>query len=132
MVPIHLDRINARTLLRLCNYAMTQRTPQQNKAFRKYATMLAEQLNDAGYTLTRCVEEDLLKYEVSWNQENVLDIMARPVMLALYPLKAWRDPDRPSTAELSTTEISQVYEELNRFTGLKFGVSMDFPSEESR
>ena len=119
---------------------MTQRTLPQNNAYWLYCDLLAEHLNDSGFTLQACIELGLkdpskaLKVEAKWTKENIADMLGRIVMLTLWPNgpneNGWKRPDRPSSKELSTTQISEVYEVMNRATGQKWGVSMPFPSED--
>ncbi len=93
-----------------------KRTLTQNSAIHKYFELLADGLNDAGYDVTSTI-----KIPVSFTPDTVKKYLFKPVMTALFP-------DKNSTTELSTIEVNQVYEELNRLTGEKFGVSLVFPS----
>lgn len=97
---------------------MTQRTTTQNASLHVYTKLLADGLNDAGYDVNTTIT-----VPVSFTSETVKEYMFKPIMRALYPEKV-------STTELSTTEIQEVYENLNRLTGEKFGVSMPWPSNE--
>lgn len=98
---------------------MSQRTPTQNASLHVYARLLAEGLNDAGYDV-----QTVITVPVSFTDKTVKKYMIKPIMKALYP-------DYESTTELSTTEIQEVYENLNRLTGEKFGVSIPWPSNEN-
>jgi len=98
---------------------MTQRTGQQNKALHKYCQMVADEMNAAGYDA-----KQVISLPISLTPEIVKDCIFKAIMTALYP-------DKTSTTQLSTTEIQDVYENMNRATGQKFGVSMDWPSDES-
>lgn len=96
-----------------------QRSAQQNKAIWLYCEQLAEELNDAGYDMT-AIE---IKIPSKFTKENVMELLFRPVMKHLYPGK-------DSTTQLQRTEVSEVYDVVNRATGQKFGVSLLFPGEE--
>ena len=82
--------------------------------------MLAQALNDAGYTVN---STEVLRLPVSWTGENIKEFLFRPIMKALYP-------DKKSTAELTKIEWSQVVEELNKALGERVGVHVPYPSEE--
>ena len=96
-----------------------QRSGQQNKALHKYCQMVADEMNAAGYDA-----QTVISLPISLTPEIVKECIFKVIMKALYP-------DKTSTTELSTTEIQDVYENMNNATGQKFGISMDFPSEES-
>lgn len=95
-----------------------QRTRQQNKALWKYLTLLAEAMDDAGLDM-----REAISVPIQPTKDNVKSEMWDRVMTALYP-------DIDSSTKLSTTKIQDVYENLNRFTGQKFGISIDWPSSE--
>lgn len=95
------------------------RTLLQNKSLHKYCELLAEALNDAGYDF-----KEVITMPVSFTKENVKEYMFRRVMSALYP-------DLESTTELTTVQIQTVYNELDRLTATKFGIHVEWPSEES-
>jgi len=95
------------------------RTIQQNKALHKYFSMLSEQLSDAGYDMRSTLKHDV---EIPWSQDNVKACMAKPIMMAMF--------EKEHTSELSTKEINELYEVLNRHTASKLGISVPFPSNE--
>ncbi len=95
-----------------------RRTPKQNASLHVYAKLLAEQLADAGHDM-----RELIKVEITPTAENVKQTMIKPVMRALFP-------EIKSTAQLTTTQIQQVYEVLNRATAERLGVSIEWPVRE--
>ena len=98
---------------------MTQRSLSQNSAAHLYFTQLAKAMNDSGYDVRKTI-----KMPVDFTPDTVKEYLFKPVMMALYP-------DKASTTELSTTELSEVYENLNRLTSDKFGIGLEFPSYEN-
>src|ERR1044071_6647334 len=96
-----------------------QRTIQQNKALHLYFQIIAEKLNDAGLDMRVVLKPEV---EIPWTKESVKDHLWRPVQ-DLYLKK-------DSTTELTTDEITKVYEVLNRFLAEKHGISEPFPSIE--
>ena len=96
---------------------MTQRTDQQNKALHKYFRMLAEALQDADYDMRE------LKVDIRPTEELVKKYMWKPVQEALY--------DKKSTTDLSISEVSEVYDHLNRALIDKLSIHVPFPSEDN-
>jgi hypothetical protein len=95
------------------------RTIAQNRAMHLYFTMLAEELNRRQLTVT-----NVLKVEIDWNPGRVKENLWRPVQEAVLKKK--------STTELNKDELDKVYDTLNRALGIKFGVSILFPSIENK
>ena len=96
-----------------------QRTGQQNKALHKYCQMVADDMNAAGY-----VADEVITLPIRLTGDLVKDCIFRRIMSALYK-------DYESTTELSTTEIQDVYLNMSRALGEKFGISTPWPSDES-
>lgn len=96
-----------------------KRTDQQNKALHLYCELLAAALDSAGYDMRK-----LIKVPIKPTKENVKETMVRPVLNALYP-------DIKSTTEVTTVQMQELYEVLNRATAEKLGISIPWPSEES-
>ena len=94
------------------------RTLQQNRALHKWCEQLAETLADAGYDM-----RTLIKVPITPNKDNIKSEIVHPVMRALYP-------DIESTADLSTTQMQDLYETINRALGEKLGVHVPWPSHE--
>ena len=97
---------------------MTTRTPQQNKSLHKYCSMVADEMNAAGYDFKKAIT-----LEIAMTPYLVKEYIFKAIMRAMYNVE--------STTELTTTQIQKVYETMNYNTGTKFGISMDWPSDES-
>lgn len=96
-----------------------QRTLQQNKALHVFFQNVADKLNEAGLDLRAVLKPHV---EIPWSKELVKEHLWRPIQeLQLR---------KQSTTELTTDEVSKVYEVLNRFLGEKHGIYVPFPSEE--
>jgi hypothetical protein len=94
-----------------------QRTIQQNKALWTYFELLAQTLNDAGLDMKVVLKPDI---EIPWSKQTIHDYLWLPVQEMLKQKK--------STTELTTTEINEVWEILNRHLSEKFGLYIAFPS----
>lgn len=97
-----------------------QRSIKQNASIHKLFSDIADTLNEAGLD-----QRIVLKPEVSipWNLESVKTSLWKPIMRAA--------THKDSTTELDSVEIDKVYDILMRHLGEKFGVFVEFPSDES-
>ena len=95
-----------------------QRTLKQNKSLHLYCTMLAESLNEAGIS-QKVFLRDL--------EVDNTPISVKEVFKGLARAKYLKD----STTELTTKEMMELYEEINRQTS-KIGIYIEWPSEETR
>jgi hypothetical protein len=96
-----------------------KRTIRQNSALHLYLEHLSEALNGAGLDMRKTLRADI---DIPWTMESAKEWLWKPVQRALY--------GKSSTTELTTTDITKIYDTLNRHLSQKFGVSVDFPSEE--
>jgi len=60
--------------------------------------------------------------DIPWTPESVKNHLWRPVQDAMF--------DKNSTTELTTKDLTQVYEVLTRHLGQQFGTFVSFPSIE--
>jgi len=95
------------------------RTIRQNAALHKYFTMLADELNFAGLEMKKVLKPEV---EIMWTAESIKNYLWRPIQYAM--------TDKISTTELDTKQVNKIYEVLDRHLGEKFGISVEFPSEE--
>lgn len=96
-----------------------QRTDQQRKAIEVYCRELADAFSGAGIDKRAVIEQFKQGVEIPWSQDGIKDDVWRVIQVAI--LK------KESTVDLSSEEVSKVYEVVNRFTAEKFGVSVPFP-----
>lgn len=95
-----------------------QRTIQQNKALHKFFSMLATELNDAGLDMKKVLKPEV---EIPWTPATIKEHLWKPVQNAML-LKR-------STTEMTTKDVTDVYEVLIRHLG-KLGIYVEFPSNE--
>lgn len=98
-----------------------QRTIKQNRAFYKYCELLANALTEAGHEDMRTV----IKVPIAPTKELVKHNMVHPVMKAMFP-------DIDSSADLSTVQMQQLYEQMNLFTSERLGVSVEWPHDQDK
>lgn len=91
------------------------RTLQQNKALHKWFELMADDLAGAGYSV-----QEVCTLPIAWTKENFKENIFKPVMNAMYPGKT-------STKELTTIELTAVYEQVNQIVSEKWGVGHQFP-----
>ena len=96
-----------------------KRTSLQNRSEHKYFQLLADALNESGQDMRHVLKESV---DIPWTMQSVKDLLFRPVAVAMY--------DVESTADLTTVQTQEVYNVLNRHTGQKLGVSIDWPCDE--
>jgi len=94
----------------------SKRTALQNRAIRKFWSMLAEGLNNAGLDWRKVLKPEV---EVPWSESMAGEMLWRPVQKAMY--------NTESTTQLETGHVKEVYETLNRHLSQKFGLHVPFP-----
>lgn len=94
-----------------------QRTPSQNASLHLFCEQLAEAMNEAGISQRIFLKE----LEVDNSMESV-----KSVFRELGKVKYGKD----STAKLTTKEMTDIYEELNRHTASRLGIHVPWPSIE--
>ena len=97
----------------------SKRTLQQNKALHKLFTQMSDTFNTLGLDMRVVLKPEI---KILWTPEAVKRELFKPVMKAMY--------GKESTTELTTSEVSKVYEQIAKLIGEKFGVEIEFPSKE--
>lgn len=95
------------------------RSDQQNKAIHVFCELLAAELNNAGLDMKKVLKPEI---DIPWTKDTIKEYIWRPVQLAQLR--------KESTVNLSTKEVSMVWETINRFLGEKHGVHVPFPTSE--
>lgn len=96
---------------------MEQRTLQQNKALHVLFRLLADKLNENGLDMRKTLKPEI---DIPWNDKTVKEYLWRPIQKAQL--------DKNSTTELTTKEIDEVFDTINKHLGEKFGLHVEFPS----
>jgi len=94
-----------------------QRTKKQNNAMYKLFKNLSEELNTLGLDMRLVLKPT---YQIWWTPEAIKRDLWKPLQKAML--------DKDSTADLDTSEVSKVYEQLAKIIGEKHQVEISFPS----
>ena len=94
-----------------------QRSKKQNRSLHKLFTRLSDDLNTLGLDMKIILKPS---YQIWWTKDSVKEHLWKPLQEAMYQKK--------STTELTTAEVSKVYEQLAKIIGEKHGVEIEFPS----
>jgi len=102
---------------------MDLRTLAQNKSYHLYFNMLAVELNNAGYSFTKVVSnENLYKMDIDWSGLLIKENLWKPIQNAIL--------NKKSTTKLNKEEVTRIYDNLNRYTSERMGISVPFPTYE--
>jgi len=95
-----------------------KRTSKMNRCLHLYFQLLADELNSAGYDMKK-----LVRFDIPWNQLTVKEYLWRPLQTAMFKKR--------SSTKLTTTEMSKVYDVLDREISNRTGVQVDWPNIDS-
>lgn len=95
------------------------RTNQQNKALHVLFNLLANELNTAGLDMRKTLKPEI---DIPWSGPSVKEYLWRPIQTAQL--------NKKSTTEMTTVEIDQVFDTINKHLGEKFGIHVRFPNIE--
>lgn len=96
-----------------------QRTITQNAALHVYFDDLATVLNEAGLDMRKTLKAEI---NISWSKESIKEYLFKPIMKLMTVKK--------STTELTTDEVTKLYDILNNNLGTKFGIYVPFPTKQ--
>lgn len=98
-----------------------QRTLSQNAALHLWCRNVASELNEGGYDMRL-----VLKHHdsIPWTENAVKELIWRPTQSAIL--------GKESTKQPKTDEYTQVYDVLNKFFGEKYGLHIEWPTQQSK
>jgi len=96
------------------------RTPTQNNCIHEYCDRIAAALNNAG--LERVITSPVLSepLNVPWSKETVKSDIWHRVQTAMTGIESSRD--------LSTTQVSDIYDTIHRHLAQTFGLQIEWPT----
>lgn len=99
-----------------------KRTEQQNKACHLYFRMVAEAFQDKGIDMEMLIKAKPLPMTVT--EVMVKESIWKPILKAM--------ENRDSTTEMEKIEVSEIYDQMNRWLINTFDIYVPFPSEETQ
>ncbi len=94
------------------------RSDKQNNAMHLWFRQIAEELNDAGFSIKHPFDDD---FEIPFTEVLVKETLYKPVAKAMY--------DKNTTTKLTTAELSNVAETLIRWLSEHKQVYVPFPQQ---
>ena len=94
------------------------RTGLQNRSIHKYCADVAEALNESGQDMRKVLKPEV---DIPWTKENVKGIIWHAIQFAMFGTE--------STKDLTTKQVGEVYEVVNRHLSSKLGVHVPFPEK---
>ena len=96
-----------------------KRTGKQNASLWVYLGTIAQMLNESGAEMVvKIVGKEV---HIPWTDKTLKAVVWDGIMLKMF--------NKSSSTELTTIEIQEVYEVMNRFTSDTFGVGVNWPCE---
>lgn len=99
------------------------RSIPQNSSIHLYCGKLSDAFNNGGFDMKVVFDKMIKSFFISWSMILVKQVMWHKIQYALFDIE--------STTKLTTDQVTVVYEHINRFTAENFGISIQFPSQES-
>ena len=96
--------------------SIKRRTATQNRALHLWFTQLAKALNDDGFDMRTVIKEGI---DIFWSAHTIKNHLWRPVQKIYL--------GKESTTELENSEVSEIYDIINRTVGEKTGVYVPWP-----
>ena len=95
------------------------RTARQSRALHLMFQLIADELNTNGMDMKKAFAKKP-EVEIPWSGQAVKEYLWRPIMKAQL--------NKESTTKLTTIEVDQVFDTINKFFGETFGLHVPFPS----
>lgn len=107
------------------------RTNLQNASIHLYWSLMADAMNDAGFSYKQFIEVvEANGVAVPWDGEKFGDEVWRRVQAAMYPETILKD-GKPSTTKLKSDQVAKVYDVVNlKIIDMTNGLHVDFPERD--
>jgi hypothetical protein len=96
-----------------------QRTQTQNNSLHLWLTRLANALNAAGLDMKKVLKPEIA---IPWTKDTAKEMLWKPIQMAVC--------GEESTTDASKLDYEKVYDTLNRHLGMKFGITIEWPSKD--
>lgn len=94
------------------------RTTLQNRSIHKYCALLAEAFESSGLDMQEVLSKAV---PVRWTMEAVKEVIWKRIQVVMYP-------DKPSTTQLETKDVNEVYQVISRHMATEFNIKQSFPN----
>lgn len=94
------------------------RTTLQNRSIHKYCALLAEAFESSGLDMQEVLSKAV---PVKWTMESVKEVIWKRIQVVMYP-------DKPSTTQLDTKDVNEVYQVISRHMATEFNIKQSFPN----
>lgn len=112
--------------------ATKSRTLLQNAAIHLYCTWMADALNESGQDYRYFVENVMKKgFPIPWDAERFKTEFWHVLQKPIAPEAVLKD-GTPSTAKLTSEQVSNVHDTVNSTAANLFGISKPFPDKWGR
>ena len=98
-----------------------QRSGLQNSSLHLYLSMLADELNNAGFDMKKTLKQDV---DIPWSKDRAKEFLWRPIQKVL--------TKKDSTTKPTTKDYVYIYEVLSRYMVDKFGVNVPWPEKKDK
>lgn len=99
------------------------RTDQQRKAIEVYCREVANALDREGHTLQDVVQK-ITKVEIRPTQANIKAVVWNEISKAYL--------SKSSSTQLEKSEVTLIYEAMNKWLGIQFQIHVPFPVDETK
>jgi hypothetical protein len=99
-----------------------KRTDKQRAAIEVYCNMVAEACNAKGLDMVEVLSKKAV--EIPWTQYMVKELIFKKIELVML--------GKVSTTQLEKTEVSTVYDVMNRWLINNFDISVPFPEDKNK
>lgn len=96
------------------------RTIKQNASLWKYLEILSDELNSAGYEMVILIVGK--EVHIPWTKDTLKEAVWNGIMKKAYK--------KNSSTDLTTSEMSEIYEIMNRWTATTFGIGVPWPNKQ--
>lgn len=109
------------------------RTNLQNASIRLYWSLMADAMNDAGFSYKQFIEiVEANGVAVPWDGEKFGDEVWRRVQAAMYPETIMAN-GKPSTTKLKSDQVAKVYDVVNlKIIDMTNGLHVGFPDKDNK
>lgn len=112
-----IDEMNKNAIYVVEFGKVDERSIKQNSSLHRYFNLVAKELNKNGFKI-----QSNLNMELDWTMQRVKELIWKEFQKVVL--------GKESTRLLTKTELTNIYDYVNRYTSENFGISIEFPNKE--